>query len=91
MALAHNEARTLATIEEEGYRDRFSIGLAMDARSAEASSYRAEARAARARVGPLGNKAKAFQPQVMAAHKDLIFWEGRSGFVECLLRVFLAE
>jgi len=79
---SQNVARELAAIEEEGYRERFSIGQAMDARSSDASSLRAEARAARARVTPLGAKAKAFQPQVQAAHKDLIFWEGRSGFAE---------
>ncbi|MFO0591469.1 MAG: protein kinase [Polyangiaceae bacterium] len=81
-AQAQTVARELAAIEEEGYKERFQIGQTMDARSSDASSLRAEARAARARVTPLGTKAKAFQPQVHAAHKDLIFWEGRSGFSE---------
>lgn len=82
LGLAQAEAQSLAALEEEGYRERFSMGREMDARSSEASSLRAEARAARARVTPLGNKAKAFPPQVQAAHKDLVFWEGRSGFSE---------
>jgi tRNA A-37 threonylcarbamoyl transferase component Bud32 len=82
LTLAQNEAKTLSAIEEEGYRDRFSIGRAMDAKSSDASSYRAEARTARARVVPLGVKAQAFKPQVQAAHKDLVIWEGRSGFAE---------
>ncbi len=54
----------------------------MDAKSSDASSVRAEARSARARVGSLGNKSKVFPAQVQAAHKDLVFWEGRSGFNE---------
>ena len=81
-AQAQTVARELAAIEEEGYKERFQIGQTMDARSSDASERRAEARAARARVTPLGTKAKAFHPQVLAAHKDLIFWEGRSGFAE---------
>jgi serine/threonine-protein kinase len=82
LTLAQGVARDLAAIEEDGYKERFSIGQQMDTRSSDASSLRAEARAARARVTPLGNKAKTFAPQVLAAHKDLIFWEGRSGFAE---------
>ncbi len=82
LAKAQLVAKDLATIEEEGYKERYAIGQTMDARSSDASSLRAEARAARARVTPLGVRAKAFQPQVHAAHKDLIFWEGRSGFAE---------
>ncbi|MBK8258394.1 MAG: protein kinase [Polyangiaceae bacterium] len=79
---AQSLAQTLASLEEGGYRDRFQIGQQMEARSSEASSLRAEARSARARVVPLANKAKAYPSQVQAAHKDLIFWEGRSGFTE---------
>ena len=82
LRLAQTEAKTLAALEDEGYRERYAIGQQMDARSADASSLRAEARASRARVTALGNKAKAFPPQVQAAHKDLLFWEGRSGFAE---------
>ena len=43
---------------------------------------REEARALRARVGPLGDASRAFTPRVMAAHKELVVWEGRSGFRE---------
>ncbi|MEZ4294813.1 MAG: protein kinase [Polyangiaceae bacterium] len=82
LAQSMNEAKTLAAIEDEGYRERWSIGQQMDARSSDASSLRAEARAARARVTPLANKAKVYPAQVQAAHKDLVFWEGRSGFTE---------
>lgn len=82
LRLAQNEVKSLNAIEDEGYRERVALGKQMDARSSEASSLRAEARAARARVIPLGNKAKAFPAQVQTAHKDLIFWEGRSGFQE---------
>jgi eukaryotic-like serine/threonine-protein kinase len=82
LRLAQNEAKSLAALEEDGYRERFAIGKQMDARSSDASSLRADARAARARVIPLGNKAKVFPAQVQAAHKDLVFWEGRSGLQE---------
>jgi serine/threonine protein kinase len=82
LTLSQAEAKTLAAIEEEGYRERAAIGQTMDAKSSDASSVRAEARSARARVGSLGNKSKVFPAQVQAAHKDLIFWEGRSGFNE---------
>ena len=82
LTLAQNEARNLAAIEEEGYRERSALGQAMDAKSSDASSLRAEARTARARVSSLGTKTKVFPAQVQAAHKDLVFWEGRSGFNE---------
>jgi hypothetical protein len=82
LRLAQAEAKTLAALEDEGYRERYSIGQQMDARSSDASSLRADARAARARVTPLGTKVKELPPQVQAAHKELIIWEGRSGFQE---------
>ncbi len=82
LRLAQEQARSLAALEDEGYRERFSIGREMDTRSSDASSLRAEARAARARVTMLGNKTKGFPAQVQTAHKDLVFWEGRSGFAE---------
>jgi hypothetical protein len=79
---AMDEQRRLETIEGEGREGRLRLGKAMDALTIDASLTRDEARTLRAAVTPLTQAAKAFPPQLLAAHKDLIFWEGRSAFQE---------
>jgi serine/threonine-protein kinase len=54
----------------------------MDALTADVSKTREEARALRAHVAPLAARSAAFAPQVLAIQKEVVFWEGRSGFAE---------
>ena len=81
-AAAYDEQQRLEAIENEGRDGRLSLGRAMEALTADASKTREEARAVRAQVVPLSLAAQAFGPRAIAAHKDLVFWEGRSGFHE---------
>lgn len=86
-ARALDEQRRLEVVEREGRDGRLQIGRAMDTLTADASLSREEARAARAKVGPLHMEAQAFVAEVLAAHKDVVLWEGRSGFAEPYLEL----
>jgi len=77
-----DEQKRLEAIESEGREGRLRLGKAMDALTIDISKTREEARALRAAVAPFAETARTFPPQVIAAHKELIFWEGRSGFHE---------
>ena len=79
---ALEEQGRLEAIEREGRDGRLRFGKAMDDLTVDISKTREEARALRAAVGPLGEAAQAFVSQVLTAHREAIFWEGRSGFVE---------
>jgi eukaryotic-like serine/threonine-protein kinase len=81
-ASALDEQQRLEAVENEARDGRVSLGRAMDALTADVSKTREEARALRAQVVPLGDVSRAFAPQAIAAHRDLIVWEGRSGFHE---------
>ncbi len=81
-ARAMDEQRRLEAIEQEGREGRMRFGKAMDELTVDASKTREEARSLRAAVGPLGESAKGFVPELLKAHKDAIVWEGRSGFNE---------
>ncbi len=81
-ASAYDEQQRLEAVEHEGREGRLRLGRAMDALTADVSKTREEARALRAQVEPLSLAARAFAPQAIAAHKDLVHWEGRSGFRE---------
>lgn len=72
----------LESVEREGRVGRLQIGRAMDALTVDASLTREEARALRAKVGPLSAATQACMPEIMAAHRDMLHWEGRSGFLE---------
>ncbi len=76
------EQQRLETIENEGRDGRLRLGKAMETLTSDVSRSREEARALRAVVAPLAEQSKTFAPQVIAAHKDLMGWEGRSGFTE---------
>jgi serine/threonine-protein kinase len=54
----------------------------MDALTIDLSKTREDARTYRARVIPLAEEAKACVEPLLKAHKEIIRWEGRSGFVE---------
>ena len=81
-AQALDEQQRLEGVEREGRDGRLHIGSAMDALTARASKAREEARALRARVGPLSAEVRTFVPEILATHKDVMLWEGRSGFAE---------
>ncbi|MFS8070210.1 MAG: protein kinase domain-containing protein [Byssovorax sp.] len=76
------EQQRLETIENEGRDGRLRLGKAMDTLTSDVSRTREEARGLRAGVAPLAEESKTFAPQVILAHKDLMGWEGRSGFAE---------
>ncbi len=76
------EQQRLETIENEGRDGRLRLGKAMDTLTSDVSRTREEARDLRAGVAPLAEESKTFAPQVILAHKDLMGWEGRSGFAE---------
>jgi eukaryotic-like serine/threonine-protein kinase len=81
-ASALAEQDRLEAIEHEGRDGRLRLGQAMDALTVDLHKTRADARAQRAAVVPLADASHAFTPQMLAAHKDLVTWEGRSGFRE---------
>ncbi|MFO0759359.1 MAG: protein kinase [Byssovorax sp.] len=81
-AAALEEQRRLGTIDSEGREGRMRLGKAMDALTIDASMTREEARNLRAAVTPLTQAGKTFPGELRAAHKELIFWEGRSAFQE---------
>jgi serine/threonine-protein kinase len=74
--------KQLEEVEREGRVGRLQIGRAMDALTADASLTREEARALRSRVDPLALQSQAFIPEVLANHREVMHWEGRSGFAE---------
>jgi eukaryotic-like serine/threonine-protein kinase len=76
------EQQRLETIENEARDGRLRLGKAMETLTSDVSRTREEARALRTVVAPLAEHSKTFAPQVIAAHKDLMGWEGRSGFAE---------
>ncbi|AKT42147.1 serine/threonine protein kinase [Chondromyces crocatus] len=77
----------LEEVEREGRVGRLQIGRAMDALTVDASLTREEARALRAKVAPATNEVQTYLPRVMAAHKDVLHWEGRTGFIEPYLEL----
>jgi serine/threonine-protein kinase len=81
-AAAFEEQQRLEAIEYDGREGRLRLGRAMEALTADASKTREEARALRAQVGLLAAATKACVPGVLAAHRDVVQWEGRSGFAE---------
>jgi len=81
-ASAYDEQERLEAVERESRDGRLRLGLAMDALTVDVSKTREEARALRAQVVPLATQSGTFAPQAIVAHKDLVFWEGRSGFRE---------
>ena len=79
---AFEEQQRLETVENEGRDGRLRLGKAMDTLTSDVSRTREEARGLRLAVAPLAVQSKLFPPQVIAAHKDLMGWEGRGGFAE---------
>ncbi|HEU4408026.1 MAG TPA: serine/threonine-protein kinase [Polyangiaceae bacterium] len=76
------ERRKLQTIEAKEREGRLRFGAAMDSLGHDASTARAEARVARSALAPLRDEALRCAEAARGAHRDILFWEGRSGFQE---------
>jgi serine/threonine protein kinase len=74
--------KSIEAADDEGRRARQQLGVAMDELSLDSSRLRDEARAARAVVAQRSAARAAFVPKVKEAHRELVTWEGRSGFLE---------
>jgi serine/threonine-protein kinase len=74
--------RSLEQIEQRGREGRQRFGFAVEALALDASKAKDEARAAKASGAPLEEKSKQAAARFEAAHKEIVFWEGRSGFQE---------
>ena len=81
-AAAFIEQQRLEAVEYEGREGRLRLGRAMDALTVDASKTREEARALRVHVAELAQASKTFAPLVRLTHRDVVAWEGRSGFAE---------
>jgi serine/threonine-protein kinase len=81
-AAAYDEQQRLEGIENEAREGRLTLGRAMEALTADVSTTREQARDLRAQVVPLSLAAQSFRPRALAAHKDLVSWEGRCAFHE---------
>jgi serine/threonine-protein kinase len=76
------EQRKIEALQSRGKEGRQRIGFAVDALGIDASKARDDARGAREAATPLGETAKAAKEGFLAAHTDIVFWEGRSAFAE---------
>ena len=74
--------RSLEQIEQRGRDGRQRFGFAVDALGIDASKAKDEARAASAKLPPLAERVKQASAKFMLSHKEITFWEGRSGFQE---------
>jgi serine/threonine-protein kinase len=81
-ASAFEEQQKLEIIEAEGREGRVRFGQAMDTLSVDASRMREEARALRQSLVPIAEERSSYAEKLKAAHKQAVFWEGRSGFLE---------
>jgi serine/threonine protein kinase len=77
-----SEQRKLEGLEGRGRDGRQRFGFAVDALGIDASKARDEARLARAAVAPFTKEVEGAKARVMAAHKEILMWEGRSAFAE---------
>jgi len=76
------EQRKLETLASRGREGRQRFGFAVDALGIDASKARDEARAAHADVTPFADRSAEAKARVVASHREILLWEGRSAFVE---------
>jgi serine/threonine-protein kinase len=79
---AVDEQRTLETIEARGRETRQRFGHAVDALGIDLSKGRDEAKAASAHAVALAGDLAEFKAKLLAAHREILRWEGRSAFAE---------
>jgi serine/threonine protein kinase len=81
-AAASTEQRKLEEIDARGRDGRQRFGFAVDALGLDSSKAKDELRTARAAVGALGPACKAAADKFIAAQREAVTWEGRSGLQE---------
>ncbi len=74
--------RKLEGIEQRSLECRQRFGHAVDALGIDASRARDELKSALAAAAPLGIEADRFSDRLKEATRQVVFWEGRSGFRE---------
>jgi eukaryotic-like serine/threonine-protein kinase len=79
---ALKEQQKLGSIEERGREGRHRFGIAMDALGLDCSAARDQARAAGEAIAAHETACQASAAAVSTAHREVIIWEGRSGFAE---------
>jgi serine/threonine-protein kinase len=72
----------LEEVEVRGREGRLRFGHAVDALGIDASRARDEAKQAAAMMNEVAADGERCRQRVLELHRDLIFWEGRSGFVD---------
>ncbi len=81
-ARAFEEQQKLEIIEQEGREGRVRFGQAMDTLTVDASRLREESRTLKQNQGSMSEVNDAFSSKLQAAHRQAVFWEGRSAFHE---------
>jgi serine/threonine-protein kinase len=76
------EQRKLEEIDARGRDGRQRLGFAVDALGTDASKARDDLRAAQAQVEKTSPEVKKAIEEFLASHKEIVFWEGRSGMAE---------
>ena len=77
-----NEQRALEEIDKRGREGRQRFGFAVDALGVDASKAKDEVRSALARAADLKGDVASGQAAFTNAHREIVTWEGRSGFHE---------
>jgi len=72
----------LEAVEAKGREGRQRLGHAVHALGVDASRAREEAKSADSTSAALTGGVSRFAEDFLAAHKDVVYWEGRSGFME---------
>jgi serine/threonine-protein kinase len=81
-ARAVDEQRALESIEARGRETRQRFGHAVDALGIDLSKARDEAKVASAQVAAVAAGMADYRGQLLAAHREILRWEGRSAFAE---------
>jgi len=79
---AFEAQQTLEIIEQEGRDGRVRFGQAMDTLTVDASRSREESRNLKQAQGAMGEVNQGFSERLKGEHKQAVFWEGRSAFLE---------
>ena len=79
---AFDAQQTLEIIEQEGRDGRVRFGQAMDTLTVDASRSREESRDSKQAQALMFEVNQGFSERLKAEHKQAVFWEGRSAFLE---------
>jgi tRNA A-37 threonylcarbamoyl transferase component Bud32 len=81
-AASVDEQRVLGTIEEKGREGRQRFGFAVDALGLDTSKAKDEVRVVEAHCATVHERTEQAKARFVAAHNEILRWEGRSGFQE---------